>query len=276
VKQTRCRVRQPAGLGQFEMRSHPSSGSCWTERRSADPFYRLATRWGVFTHACSPPAIPTRSPALCCWTRPIRQFDRIPGEREQFENFRSFQRTFSPMARIGIWRAYLDSGGSFDFGGLPDADRARMKAIWSSPALFQSQRRELDAVPEIHRQVRPLGSLGSLPLMVISAGEQPQDWLELQSEMTSLSTNSVHRTIDNATHLSLVLDEQVAGRVSEAVLEVVEAARSSSGHRAQKSPPGSQFPGGDVLLLLLYAASIASASFGSRAIARTSSILFAR
>ena len=157
------------------------------------------------------------------------QFDRIPGEKEQFENFRSFQRTFSPMARIGIWRAYFDSGGSFDFGGLPDADRARMKAIWSSPALFQSQRRELDAVPDIHRQVRPLTSLGSLPLMVISAGEQPEGWSELQLEMTGLSTNSVHRTLDGATHLSLVFDEQVAGRVGEAVLEVVEAARSSSG-----------------------------------------------
>lgn len=157
------------------------------------------------------------------------QFDRTPGEREQFESFRSLQRTFSPMARIGIWRAYFDLGGSFDFGGLPDADLARMKAIWSSPQLFQSQRRELDAITDIHRQVRPLGSLGSLPLMVISAGEQPQDWLQLQSEMAGLSANSSHRTIEGATHLALVFDEEVARKVGEAVLEVVEASRNSSG-----------------------------------------------
>ncbi len=156
------------------------------------------------------------------------QFERMPEEERKYESFRRLQRTFSAMARIGFWRAYFDAGGTFDFGGLPDEERGQMKAIWSSPELFKSQRYENDAVRAIHRQVRPLGTLGDIPLLVISAGKQPREWLELQEDMVGLSTNSTQRVIDDATHVSLIFDKETAAEVADGILEVLQAARNSS------------------------------------------------
>jgi hypothetical protein len=41
-----------------------------------------------------------------------------------------------------------------------------------------------------------------------------------------LSTNSVHRVIDGATHAELVSDEDAAAATSQAILDVVSSVRS--------------------------------------------------
>ncbi|HEX2052908.1 MAG TPA: alpha/beta hydrolase [Actinomycetota bacterium] len=155
------------------------------------------------------------------------QFERQEGAEDEHESYRSFQKSFAPMARLGIWRLYFDLGGTFDFGGLPPVERGQLKAIWSSPALFHSQRYENDAVRSVHRQVRPLGAAGDFPLMVITAGEQPEDWLELQEEMTELSPNATQRVIEGATHVSLIFDRQDAAQVTRGVLDVWRSANGS-------------------------------------------------
>jgi RNA binding exosome subunit len=73
--------------------------------------------------------------------------------------------------------------------------------------------------------VRRTGDLGDMPLMVISADKQLADWFELQKELATLSTDSVHRVIDGSTHLSLAFDKQDARATSALILEVVEAVR---------------------------------------------------
>jgi hypothetical protein len=69
--------------------------------------------------------------------------------------------------------------------------------------------------------------LGDLPLIVVTAvRDAPVGWLPLQDEMAALSRNSLHQVLPNATHSSLIEDEQDAGASSQAIRQVVESARS--------------------------------------------------
>ena len=70
-------------------------------------------------------------------------------------------------------------------------------------------------------------SLGDKPLAVITAGEQQEPiWFELQEELAALSSDSVHRVVEGATHGSLLDDRRDAQVTSMAILEVVEAVRT--------------------------------------------------
>ena len=44
--------------------------------------------------------------------------------------------------------------------------------------------------------------------------------------MATLSTNSVHRIIDGATHEDLIADEEDAAATTQAILDVVSSVRS--------------------------------------------------
>jgi hypothetical protein len=44
--------------------------------------------------------------------------------------------------------------------------------------------------------------------------------------MARLSTNSVHRVIDGATHQTLIADEEDAAATTQAILDVVSSVRS--------------------------------------------------
>ena len=65
------------------------------------------------------------------------------------------------------------------------------------------------------------------PLMVLSAGVgSAADWPQKQERLAALSTDSVHRVIDDASHEALVGDETHAATTSQAILEVVSAVRT--------------------------------------------------
>jgi hypothetical protein len=51
--------------------------------------------------------------------------------------------------------------------------------------------------------------------------------LAAQNRLATLSTNSVHRVIDGATHNSLISDEQHAATTTQAILDVVSSVRSA-------------------------------------------------
>ena len=74
--------------------------------------------------------------------------------------------------------------------------------------------------------MRRTGSLGDKPLAVISAGEQSPSWLEMQEELAALSSDSSHRVVEGATHVSLLYERRDAQVTSAAILEVVEAVRN--------------------------------------------------
>src|SRR3712207_3296114 len=68
--------------------------------------------------------------------------------------------------------------------------------------------------------------LGDKPLAVISAGEHEPIWFELQDELAALSSDSVHRAVEGATHESLLYERSDAQVTSAAIVEVVEAVRN--------------------------------------------------
>ena len=109
---------------------------------------------------------------------------------------------------------------------LPSQQRAQIEAFNSSTQHVVSTVGEFRATPETTAQVRSTQSAGDKPLAVITAGEQPSSWLEMQEELATLSPNSVHRVVDGATHVSLLYDEGDAQVTSAAIEQVVEAART--------------------------------------------------
>jgi pimeloyl-ACP methyl ester carboxylesterase len=67
------------------------------------------------------------------------------------------------------------------------------------------------------------------PLVVLTAGSgSSADWSAKQNHLATLSTNSVHRVIDGATHASLIADEDDAAATTQAILDDVAAVRSGA------------------------------------------------
>ena len=80
---------------------------------------------------------------------------------------------------------------------------------------------------------RPLvnnaGSLGDMPLVVLSVTKQPrrgEQLTKLQAELLALSSNSHHITVQGAYHEGLLSQRECARFVTEAILQVVEALRA--------------------------------------------------
>ena len=141
------------------------------------------------------------------------------------------------LARLGVLRL---TGGSFANCGLP-ARQCAEEAAWSyTTKKIDSLLAEMFA-PERDAQVRATGSLGSRPLVVLTATDHREDfgvseaavakeleqtWQAMQRELAALSSNSLHHIVEGATHSSLQLEEQKARVTSGAIRQVVEAART--------------------------------------------------
>jgi hypothetical protein len=86
-------------------------------------------------------------------------------------------------------------------------------------------------------QVRASGSLGAMPLAVLTArgehthggqqaAEVEQLHVALQNELAALSTNSTHRILEGSDHQSFQFNATHASITSAAIRAVAEAARS--------------------------------------------------
>ena len=127
------------------------------------------------------------------------------------------------LLRLGIGHAYFALGGEVDFADLPQRQHDEVAAAWSSQEYWQSMQSTMSLGAKIFQQAHDLGSLGDLPLAVITRGEGVDDgWREMQSELAALSTNSIHITVDGSTHGSLIFDPDHAHQVSQIILQVVD------------------------------------------------------
>jgi pimeloyl-ACP methyl ester carboxylesterase len=123
--------------------------------------------------------------------------------------------------------------------GLPPREYAEMRAYLSTPDGWLAGADGLIAWRDLSRgQVNATRSLGNLPLFVLSVTEQDHfaDVLTtLQAELPSLSSNSRQVTVEGATHYTLVSMQNYAAIVSDAILQVVAAARTGQTLAAQGS-----------------------------------------
>jgi pimeloyl-ACP methyl ester carboxylesterase len=151
------------------------------------------------------------------------QFTRSPEGRAMYEQIRRLGAVIPWLTRLGVIRLTNYYPAHPD---LPPQQRAQIEAFNSSTRQVATTYEEFRATPETTAQVRSAGSLGETPLAVISAGEQSPSWLEMQEELAALSSDSSHRVVEGATHVSLLYERRDAQVTSAAILEVVEAVRN--------------------------------------------------
>jgi pimeloyl-ACP methyl ester carboxylesterase len=150
-------------------------------------------------------------------------FVRHPEALAESATFVQQSRLFPLLARLGLFHLYFATGGEFDFQDLPAREHDELAAFWSSPEYWSIQREDNMVGAGFFEQALQLGRLGNLPLVVVSAGTNP--YPEIQAELAALSSDSLHITVEGATHASLAFNPQDAHATSTAILQVVHAVR---------------------------------------------------
>ena len=125
------------------------------------------------------------------------------------------------VAHFGVARMY----GQFSYGSLPPRSRDEARATSATASDVASF---LNEVREGATGQATLADFANKPLIVITAGRgHDAEWMVAQDKLATLSTNSRHRIVADATHASLVLDETDAAAASHAISDVVTAVRTS-------------------------------------------------
>jgi pimeloyl-ACP methyl ester carboxylesterase len=129
------------------------------------------------------------------------------------------------LARFGLLRV-LHVEDSL-IAGLPPREYAELRAFLARPRAWSTGARVLAAWRRYSRdQVNAARPLGDLPVVVISVGEQDRYaavLTALQTAQATLSTNSRHVTVPDATHYTLVSEERHATVVADAVRAVLRS-----------------------------------------------------
>jgi pimeloyl-ACP methyl ester carboxylesterase len=117
-------------------------------------------------------------------------------------------------------------GDSYD--SLPPRAGDQARATVSTAHSVKSFVNEFFEGSRSTHQAASLVNFGSKPLIVVTAGrEHDAAWMAAQDKLVTLSTNSRHQIVADATHPSLVLDETDAAAASQAIRDVVAAVRTS-------------------------------------------------
>ena len=117
-------------------------------------------------------------------------------------------------------------GDSYD--SLPPRSRDEARATVSTAHSVKSFINEFFEGSTATHQAASLVDFGSKPLIVVTAGRgHDASWLAAQDKLATLSTNSRHQIVADATHVSLVLDQTDAAAASQAIRDVVAAVRTS-------------------------------------------------
>jgi len=131
----------------------------------------------------------------------------------------------SITARLGLARLY----GLLAGDGLPPQSHDEVSAHGATARNLRSTIDEYVHAGTSAEHAAALRDFGAKPLVVLTAGSgSAAGWAEKQDDLATLSTNSVHRTIDGATHMDLVDDQEKAPATSQAIHDVVFSIRSAA------------------------------------------------
>jgi hypothetical protein len=135
------------------------------------------------------------------------------------------------LSRLGVMRVVNDT----QYGNLPSPQREQERAFLSTPRHNRSVRDEFHMIRTAMDQADALQTLGDTPLVVVTAGQgQDHGWFEAQDDLTTLSSNSTHRLLADATHDMVVGDEATASQSSDAIADVVTFIRTGTPINAQE------------------------------------------
>lgn len=153
--------------------------------------------------------------------------DNWSRQGESLETLGAMASVSAVLSRFGVMRLAF-AGEHFN---LPEPDSSALLAYTVSTRYWDMQRADMTAATATIDEGRAAGTLGDLPLAVLTAVDYPEGKgrdteLALQMELAALSSNSIYQVVDGARHITLLTDEQYAKQVSDAVIRVVEAART--------------------------------------------------
>jgi pimeloyl-ACP methyl ester carboxylesterase len=98
-----------------------------------------------------------------------------------------------------------------------------------TPAHAQSTLHEYGHGGSSVQQAAALKDLGGKPLVVLTAGRgSAPGWDVSQDALASLSSDSLHRVVDGATHASFITDQEDASAAARGILDVVSAVRAAT------------------------------------------------
>ncbi|MFI5898465.1 alpha/beta hydrolase [Actinoplanes sp. NPDC051513] len=129
----------------------------------------------------------------------------------------------STSARLGLSRLY----GQLEHGSLPPRSGDEARASNATASHVRSTIDEYVQANASTEQAASLGDFAAKPLVVLTAGSgSDATHAAKQNHLATLSTNSVHRVIDGATHDSLISNQEDAAATTQAILDVVSSVRS--------------------------------------------------
>jgi pimeloyl-ACP methyl ester carboxylesterase len=147
--------------------------------------------------------------------------------------YEGMQTAFSIMIRLGVGRL-LVSPGMFQASGYPTEIVPELVALNARSQTLDTDIAEKGSpgIWALSQAGAAAEDLGSLPMMVLWAGlggmVQPS-LLPTREAIAAFSSNSVTRILAGADHGSILGNEQYAQQVSDAILDVIDAA--STGER---------------------------------------------
>src|SRR3954469_20376096 len=126
-------------------------------------------------------------------------------------------------ARLGLGRLYTEVAS----GGLPPRSEGEVRASVATANNLRSTIDEYVQANASTQEAAALRNFADKPLVVLTAGiGNDATHLADQNHLATLSTNSAHRVIDRADHEGLIGDEEHAGDTTQAILDVIQTARS--------------------------------------------------
>ena len=147
-----------------------------------------------------------------------------PGDAGSYDVMGRVSALVSTSARLGLARLY----GQLEHGSLPPRSRDEARASLATASNVRSTIDEYVQANASAQQAASLRDFADKPLVVLTAGSGSDAALvAAHNDLATLSTNSVHRVIDGATHQTLIADEEDAAVTTQAILDVVSSVRSA-------------------------------------------------
>jgi pimeloyl-ACP methyl ester carboxylesterase len=148
------------------------------------------------------------------------QLERSRDIKWAFRRFFWFLKATPYMASCGLMKMAGDFGLSAHARELPSTQNLAAKQFYSSAQHMRATLRESEEWFTSTGQVRDQ-SLGDLPLLVITAPHHClEGWLDLQKELTTISTNSRQESLEGSSHLSILTNNVHAAKLSQLILQV--------------------------------------------------------
>ncbi len=147
-----------------------------------------------------------------------------PGEVGSSDILGRISALASSSARLGLGRLY----GQLAFGSLPPQDQGELRAISANVDSLRSTIDEYAQANSSMEQAASLRDFANKPLVVLTAGiGGDAKHTAAQNHLATLSTNTAHRVIADASHEDLIADEKGAANTTQAILDVVSSVRSA-------------------------------------------------